>query len=81
MKDVFSLIVGTVALLLMGVLCYTTLIGIGAVAVYVLTTSPWWANLIGIVLGFVCAGVYVTTTWVHREKHIQINEVLELDNE
>lgn len=81
MKDVFGLIVGTVALLLMGALCYTTLIGIGAIAVYVLTTSPWWANLIGIVLGFVCAGVYVTTMWAHREKHIQINEVLQLDDD
>ena len=81
MKYVFGYTVGAVAFLLLGVLFYTTLLGIGAVTVYVLTTAPWWVNVIGIILGCVCAGGYVTTSMAHREKHIQINEVLELDDD
>ena len=81
MKDVFVLIEGVLGLLLLGVLFYTTLVGIGAVTVYVLSTAPWWTNVIGIALGCVCSGVYLSASWAHRSKHIQINEVLELDDE
>ena len=81
MKVVLGFAVGVVAFLLLGVLFYTTLVGIGAVTVYVLTTAPWWANVIGIILGCVCAGGYVTTFMAHRYNHTQINKVLELDNE
>lgn len=81
MKVVFGFAVGVVTFLLLGVLFYTTLVGIGAVAVYVLTTLPFWTNVIGIILGCVFAGGYVTTSMAHRDKHTQINEVLELDDE
>lgn len=81
MKDVFGLIVGVAAVLLLGVLFYAILTGIGATTVFVLTTAPWWTNVIGITLGCVCAGVYVSASWVHREKHRQINEVLQLDDD
>lgn len=81
MKDVFGLIISVVTILIMGVLLYTTFLGIGVVTIYVLTTVPFWTNVIGIALGCVCAGMYVATSWAHREKHIQINEVLELDDD
>ena len=81
MKDVFGLIVGGVAFLLLGVLFYTTFLGIGAMTVYVLTTLPFWTNVIGIILGCVFAGGYVTTSMAHRDKHNQINEALELDDD
>lgn len=81
MKIAFGFAVGAVAFLLLGVLFYTTIFGIGAVAIYVLTTAPWWANVIGIILGCVCAGGYVTTFIAHRENHTQINEVLKLDDD
>ena len=81
MKNVFGFIVGVVSLLLLGILFYTTMIGIGAVAIYVLTTAPWWTNVIGITLGCICSGVYMSNSWAHRVKHTQINEVLELDDD
>ena len=81
MKYALGFSVGVATLLIMGVLIYTTLIGIGAVTLSVLTTAPLWTNIIGIALGCVCAGVYVSTSWAHREKHTQINEVVELDGD
>lgn len=81
MKDVSGLIVSVAAFLLLGVLFYATLVGIGAVTVYVLTTAPLWTNVIGIALGCVCSGVYLSSLWAHRSKHVQINEVLELDDD
>lgn len=79
MKAVLGFSVGVVAFLLLGVLFYTTLFGIGTMAVYVLTTLPFWTNVIGIILGCVFAGGYVITSMAHRDKHTQINEVLQLD--